>query len=124
VDQRAEPAVRLERYDGEILPDDPFAGLKADVAAHAHLDPLETLQGLSQASGIPVGALVRYVLTRWAAGGSEALLELGAGGVDHLWRTVEAAEAEGTDAARLEGWAAVRDLVAWLRAGLDEPTAR
>jgi hypothetical protein len=119
--EEAAPEVRLERFVAEPHPDDPFADLKADVAAYSLLDPLETLRGLAEASGVPVGALARYVLARWASGGSEGLLELGTSGVDHLWRVVEEAEATGTDAARLEAWSAVRDVVRWLRAGAEEP---
>jgi hypothetical protein len=114
------PTVELERWDGAWVEDDPFAGLKADVAAYGHLDPLETLRGLSAACGVPTGALVRYVLARWAAGGNEALLELGVSGVDHLARAVAEAEAAGTDEARLHAYATVREVVAWLRAGLDD----
>lgn len=117
-----DPVVRLERWDGGgAVDDDGFADLRADVAAYGHLDPLATLRGLSDASGIPVGALARYVLARWAAGGSEGLLELGVSGVDHLVRIIEDAEVAGTDAARLEAYDAVRGVVGWLRAGLDEP---
>jgi hypothetical protein len=113
------PTVSLVRWDGDWPDDDPFADLKADVAAYGHVDPLGTIEGLSDASGVPVGALVRYVLARWAAGGAEGILELGVGGVDHLARQVEEAEQRGTDAARLEAYAAVRDVVGWLRAGID-----
>jgi hypothetical protein len=114
-----EPSVRLERWDEPWAADDPYANLKADVVAYGHLDPLVTIRTLSSASGVPVGALVRYVVARWATGGSEALLELGPSGVDHLVRAVEAAEQAGDDAARLEAYATVRDVVRWLRAGLD-----
>ncbi|MTV26606.1 hypothetical protein FTX61_14455 [Nitriliruptoraceae bacterium ZYF776] len=110
------PRVELTRWDGDWNPDDPFAGLKADVAAYTHLDPLETLRGLSDASGVPVGALVRYVLARWASGGNEALLELGVSGVDHLARAIDEAEAAGTDEARLRAYATVAEVVSWLRA--------
>jgi hypothetical protein len=116
-----EPTVALVRFDAAWADDDPYAGLKADVAAHGHLDPLATLAGLSEASGVPVGALARYVLARWAAGGNEALLELGTSGVDQLARVVGQAEAAGTDEARLAAYATVRELVGWLRAGLDPP---
>lgn len=116
---RVEP-VTLERWSGDWDDDDPFAGLKADVVAYRHLDPLATLRGLSEASGVPVGALVRYVLARWASGGNDALLELGTSGVDHLARVVAEAEAADTDEARLVAYAAVRDLVRWLRAGMSE----
>ena len=113
--------IELTPWRGAWSHDDPFADLKSDIAAHAGLDPLTTLEGLSDTSGIPVGALARYVLTRWAAGGSEALLEIGASGVDHLARLVERAERTGTEEARLEAYAGVRDIVQWLRAGLDAP---
>jgi hypothetical protein len=115
-----EPTVELARWDGRWAADDPFAGLKADVVAYGHLDPLETLRGLSRASGVPVGALARYVLARWASGGSEALLELGASGVDHLARAIVEAEREGTDDARLAAYGTVREVVSWLRAGLED----
>ncbi len=114
--------MRLERWDGDWPADDPFAGLKADVAGYSHLEVLSTLRGLSEASGIPVGALARYVLARWASGGNEAVLELGVSGVDHLVRIVADAESTGTDQARLEAYTAVEAVVSWLRAGLDEHT--
>ena len=115
--------ITLERWDGRWEADDPFAGLKADVAAYAQLDPLATLRGLSEASGIPVGALARYVLARWASGGNDAVLELGVSGVDHLARTIDEAEATGTDEARLVAYRSVHEVVAWLRAGLEGDTA-
>jgi hypothetical protein len=114
-----EPSIALVRFDEPWADDDPYANLKADVAAYGHLDPLATLYGLAASSGVPVGALARYVLARWAAGGNEALLELGTSGVDHLARAVAAAEAAGTDAARLAAYGTVREVVGWLRAGLD-----
>lgn len=117
------PTVRLERWDGTWTADDDFADLKADVAAYGHADPLATLQALSEDSGVPLGALVRYVLARWAAGGSEALLELGTSGVDHLRRVVDEAERAGTDDARLAAYDVVRQQVAWLAAALDDPVA-
>jgi hypothetical protein len=117
------PQVRLERWDGSWSADDPFAGLKADVAAYGHTDPLTTLRVLSARSGVPVGALVRYVLARWASGGAEALLELGTSGVDQLRRVVDEAERAGTDAARLAAYDVLRQQVAWLARGLDDPEA-
>jgi hypothetical protein len=114
--------IRLVRWDGPIG-DDTFAGLRADVAAYGNLDPLATLRVLSEHSGLPVGALVHYVLARWAAGGNEALLELGVSGVDHLARIVTEAEEAGTDDARLAAYDRMRSVVAWLRAGVDAPDA-
>jgi hypothetical protein len=122
-DRRDEPeaeCLRLARWYGPAG-DDTYAGLRADVAAYGHLDPLATLRVLSERSGLPLGALVRYVLARWTAGGNEALLELGVSGVDHLARLVAEAEATGTDEARLAAYEGVREVVGWLRAGLDGP---
>ena len=118
-----EPVVRLQRWAGTWDEDDEFAGLKADVAAYTHHDPLATLRTLSDHSGIPVGSLVRYVLARWASGGAEALLELGTSGVAHLQRTIEAAEAAGTETARQDAYESLRGQVAWLAHGLDDASA-
>ncbi|HSK23362.1 MAG TPA: DUF6027 family protein [Egicoccus sp.] len=107
--------IDLEPWNGPAG-DDGFAGLRADVAAYGHLDPLRTLRGLSEASGLPVGALARYVLARWASGGNEAVLELGVSGVDHLVRLIDTAETAGTDAARLAAYDSIREIIAWLRA--------
>jgi ADP-ribose pyrophosphatase YjhB (NUDIX family) len=115
------PRVRLERWDGTWPADDEFAGLKADVAAYGHTDPLATLRTLSDHSGVPVGALVRYVLARWASGGSETLLELGTSGVEQLRRVVDEAERAGTEAARLAAYDVMRQQVTWLAHGLDRP---
>jgi len=113
-----EPTVRLDRWHGTWSDEDPYAGLKAEVVAYGPLDPLATLRGLAEASGVPIGALVRYVLARWASGGNEAVLELGVSGVDHLAAVVSRAEAVGTDDARLEAYAEVAEIVSWLRAGI------
>lgn len=115
------PVVKLAQWDEAFEADDPFAGLKTDVAAYGRLDPLTTLRGLSESSGVPVGALVRYVLARWAAGGNEAVLELGVSGVDHLARLVDEAEQIGTDDARLAAYASVAEVVRWLRAVPEPP---
>jgi hypothetical protein len=108
------------RWDGTWDPDDPDANLKADVAALSRADPSPAFEGLSARTGVPVEALVRYALVRWGAEGAEALLALGPRTVARLGATIDAAEAAGTDAARLEAYAVLRDVVAWLRAGLDE----
>lgn len=118
-----EPLLRLERWSGPWAPDDPDAAFKAEVAAHAALDPLATLNGMSQALGIPVGALARYVLARWATAGSGGLLELGPEMVQRLWEPVEAAERAGDDAARLEAYERLRGMLSWLKSGLDDPGA-
>ena len=81
--------------------DDPHANLKADVAPYARLDPLKTLGGLSSNVGVPVGALARYVLARYATSGSAGLLEIGPSMVHRLWKPIEEAENADTEEARL-----------------------
>jgi hypothetical protein len=112
--------VRLERYTGPWADDDPDANFKAEVALYARADPLVTVRNLARNLDIPEGALVRYVLARWATAGSAGLLELGPSMVHRLWGVVESAEAEGTDAARLGAYEQLRQMISWLRLPLVE----
>lgn len=114
-----EPEVRLLRWDGPWPADDADANFKADVALYTKLDPLETLVPLSERTGIPLGALVRYVLARWASAGSEALLSAGPCAIERLWGVARAAEEAGTDEARLEAYDVMRQMVSWLRSPLE-----
>jgi Family of unknown function (DUF6027) len=117
------PVVRLEPWSGPWPDDDPDANFKADVALYALTDPLETIQGLSENLNVPVGALCRYVLAKWATGGSGGLLELGPTMVRRLDAVCQEAEAAGTDAARLAAYEQLGAMVAWLRLPLDQPDA-
>jgi hypothetical protein len=107
--------VVLEPWRGPWGPDDPDANFKADVALYANVDPMQTVRGLSAHMAIPEGAIVRYVLARYATGGTGGLLELGPSMVHRLWQPIEAAERTGTDAARLAAYDQVRQMIAWLR---------
>jgi hypothetical protein len=113
--------IRLERWTGPWPDDDPDANFKADVALHAALDPLQAIRPLSAGTGVPVGAIVRYVLARWASEGSAGLLELGPTMVRRLADVCDRAEAEDTDDARLAAYDQLRQMLSWLRLGLDEP---
>jgi len=113
--------VRLERYEGPWADDDPDANFKADVALYANVDPLSTITNLSRAIDVPVGALCRYVLAKWATGGSGGLLELGPTMTRRLAAVCDEADAAGTDEARLAAYAQLRDMIMWLRHPLDEP---
>ena len=110
-----DPVVALERWDGPWAADDPDANFKADVALHSLLDPLSTITNLSRALDIPAGALCRYVLAKWATGGSGGLLELGPSMVGRLWDVCASAEEAGTDVARLEAYDQLRQMLGWLR---------
>lgn len=111
----------LERWTGPWAEDDPDANFKAEVADYTRLDPLQTLRGLSAHTGIPLGALVRYVLARFATTGSGGLLELGPTMVHRLWEPVAEAEEAGTDEARLAAYRAVAAQLSWLRFPLEHP---
>jgi len=123
----AEPFVRLERWQGPWPPDDPDANFKSDVALYALVDPLSTITNLSRALDIPVGAVCRYVLAKWATGGSGGLLEIGPTMVARLADVCAAAEHEDTDAARLAAYHQLRQMLEWLRlpltgdTGYDQP---
>jgi hypothetical protein len=116
-----EPVLTLARWDGPWPADDPDANFKADVALYSKLDPLVTLQGLAGNLDIPVGALARYVLAKWATSGSGALLELGPTAVGQLSAFIDTAESAATDEARLAAYDAIRQYVSWLRVPLDRP---
>jgi hypothetical protein len=116
-----EPTIRLERRSGPWPDDDPDANFKADIAAFSMLDPLETLRGLGENLDIPIGALARAILARWASEGSSALLELGPSMVERLWAVTEAAEGATTDEERLEVYRRLRGMVSWLRVPLTDP---
>jgi len=115
------PVVRLERWTGPWPDDDPDANFKADVALYANVDPLTTIENLGRAIDVPVGALVCYVLAKWATTGSGGLLELGPTMTRRLGAVCDRAEAAGTDDARLEAYAELRELLSWLRFPLEHP---
>ncbi len=113
--------VVLEGWTGPWPDDDKDANLKAEIAAHAHVDPLSTIRNLSASIEVPIGAVVHYVLARWASEGSSALLELGPRMTRRLREPFVTAEGVGTDAARLEAYEQVRQMVEWLNVPLDQP---
>jgi len=115
-----EPTVHLVRWRGPWPDDDPDANFKAEVAQYALNDPMETIDNLGANLDIPPGAIVRYVLARWAGAGSESLLHAGPSVINRMWGYCEEAEVADTDAARLDAYRKLRDVVAWLRLPLEE----
>ena len=115
--------VELEPWTGPWQEDDPDANFKRDVALYALVEPMRTVGNLARAMDIPVGALVWYVLAKWASAGSGGLLELGPSMVERLWGAIEAAEAEGSDEARLRAYGTLRQMLSWLRLPLSDPEA-
>jgi hypothetical protein len=101
--------------------DDKDANLKSDIALYAHVDPLRTVSGLSASTGVPVGAIVHYVLARWAGEGAAGLLELGPTMARRLQDPCTRAEAHDSDDARLQAYDQLRQMIAWLNYPLDHP---
>jgi Family of unknown function (DUF6027) len=115
------PVVHLEAWTGPWADDDKDANLKADVALYAKVDPLRTVRGLSEDTDIPEGAIVRWVLARWASEGASGLLELGPTMTRRLNAVCVDAEVAGTDASRLDAYHQLRQLLSWLQYPLDHP---
>ena len=112
--------VELGGWDGPWEDDDPDANFKADVALYSHVDAMATISQLAAALRIPEGAVVHYVLAKWASAGSGGLLELGPTMVHRLWSVIERAEGLGTDTARLEAYEQLHQMISWLRLPLVE----
>ena len=113
--------VVLEQWTGPWALDDPDANFKAEIALYAKLDPLRTIAALASNLNVPVGALVHYVLAKWATEGSGGLLELGPHMVTRLHQVCEEAEKLGTDAARLDAYSQLKSMLSWLYLPLNSP---
>ncbi len=114
------PTVELVAWKGPWPDDDPDANFKSDVALYCRLDPLSTISNLGRALDIPVGAVCRYVLAKWASAGAEALMALGPTALARLWEVVDEAERIGSDEARLAAYEQLRAQISWLKAGFDD----
>ena len=112
--------MELYPYTDSWEEQDPHANFKADVAHYTVVDPLPTMEGLSQTTGIPVPCLIRYVLVKYAASNADALLAMGPLVIHQMEQQIAAAETDGRDEARLKAYEALRQIVAWLRAGMGE----
>jgi uncharacterized protein DUF6027 len=107
--------VELVGWDGPWESDDPDANFKSDVALYSHVNPMATISRLAAAMNLPEGAVVHYVLAKWASAGSGGLLELGPSMIHRLWGVVEEAETTNTAAARLEAYEQLKQMISWLR---------
>ncbi|MGI9017032.1 MAG: DUF6027 family protein [Euzebya sp.] len=112
-------AVELHRYTDNWSDDDPDANFKGEVAAFTVQDPLPTFQQLSANTGIPVGALVRYVLVKWASEGHELIMHAGPRMIRRMQGVCDEAEAAGDTQARLAAYETLRQMIGWLQVPLD-----
>ena len=109
----------LQPYDGPWTEDDRNANFKQQVAIYSKSDPLSTLERMSRSQDVPVGALARFVLAKWAASGSDGLLEIGPRVVRQMQEVVDEAEEAGTSEARLEAYETLRQIISWLAVPLE-----
>lgn len=113
--------IEIESWDGPWDANDKDANLKADVALYLRVDPLKTIRGLSNSTNIPQGALIHYVLARWASEGAGGLLEIGPTLTRRMHSICEAAELADSDAARMDAYNNLRQIISWLTYTLDHP---
>ena len=109
----------LEPYVGPWAEDDRNANFKEQVAIYSKADPMTTLDRMSRSQDVPVGALARYVLAKWAASGSDGLLEIGPRVVRQMQDVVDKAEAEDTPEKRLKAYESLRKIISWLAVPLE-----
>ena len=104
----------MKPYRDSWPADDPHANFKAEVACYTAADPMPTIENLSKGTGIPVDCLIRYVLVKYAASGSEALMAMEPIVFRQMREHVARAEEDGSDAAKLKAYAALKEMVEWL----------
>lgn len=93
---------------------DPHANFRAEVACYTAADPMPTMRNLSTLTGVPLRDLIRYVLVKYAASGTDALLSLDPIVFRQMKEHVARAESEDTDGARLASYEALRQMIGWL----------
>ena len=116
--------ITLQRFDWEWDATDKDANFKQEVAAYTRVDPMPTVETMSRNLNIPVGAVVQFVLVRWAASGSTALLEIGPRVVRQMADVVDKANAADTDQGRLEAYRKLSQIISWLNVPLTDPEWR
>src|SRR5580698_6020762 len=102
--------VELHPYRDHWPADDPHANFKAEVACYTAADPLPTMENLSGLTGIPVECLVRYVLVKYAASASEALMAMDPIVFRQMREHIARAEADGSDDAKLKAFGALKEI--------------
>ena len=109
--------MQLPLYQDSWSPDDPHANFKEEVSLYSIANPLPTLENLSKDTGIPVPALIRYILVKYTASGSEAVLAMTPYALRQMQDHIDKAEATDTVEARLKAYEALRQMISWLTLG-------
>ena len=109
--------MEIQPYQDSWAKDDPHANFKEEVALYSVADPLPTLENLSKDTGIPVSALIRYILVKYTASGSEAVLAMTPYALRQMQEHINKAEAMNTAESRLEAYESLRQIISWLSIG-------
>ena len=72
------------------------------------------IENLSRLTGIPAERLIRYVLVKYAASASDALLSMQPIVFGQMQAAIKQADEEGSDEARLRAYETLRQIVSWL----------
>ena len=116
--------VSLDVFDWQWDESDRDANFKREVAMYSREDPMPTLETMSRYLAIPVGAIIRYLVVKWAASGSAGLMEVGPRVVQQMADIVAEAENTGTDQERLAAYQKLSQVISWLSVPLTDPKWR
>lgn len=94
--------------------DEPHANFRHEVETYAAADPMPAIANLSKLTGIPEDRIIRYVLVKYAASNSDALLSMDPIVFRQMKEHIRKAESEDTDAARLRAYRALKEIIGWL----------
>ena len=112
------PIIELQPFSDQFDDSDSDATFKREVTFYAAIDPMPTLEAMSEQMEIPVGSLARYVLARWATSGSEGIMEIGPRVIHQMAEIVTESEAEDSSEARLQAYEKLMPIVIWLSASI------
>ena len=110
--------IELQPFSGQFDDSDSDATFKREVAFYTAIDPMPTLKAMSEQMHIPVGALARYVLARWATSGSEGIMEIGPRVIHQMAEIVREGEAQNSQEARLQAYEKIKSIILWLSISL------
>ena len=94
--------------------DDAHANFRHEVETYAAADPMPAIANLSKLTGISEERIIRYVLVKYAASSSDALLAMDPIVFRQMKDHIRKAESEDTDAARLWAYRALKEIIGWL----------
>ncbi len=106
--------IELRPYDWAYDRTDKDANFKQEVVDYTRADPMPAVDAMCQKLDIPVGAIVRYALAKWANSGASSLLELGPQQARHMSDIVRGAEETGEDKERLKALDSLSEIVSRL----------